>query len=259
MNLLSLKNQKIINMLLKNLTWILNNGKLEEIKFTLDNIPLHIFVIEEIKSERKTISAIRQAKSHIILDEIYSVDKIGIAFYRDKMYRYLIRCISRNDDIRYKDIIIILNDNFDKYYRLKRIDYEKQWISLLYKVSNLSIQDTLLTKLNNNRKLVNNIKRQYMILTDCAKLSGVTDNVAITGNITEEDQPVLLYDRKTSLIVNANLIRYMFSLKLEVEYLSQIQNKFEEIRAVPQKTIKINITLDDIYSFLLLENLINSV
>lgn len=245
-------------MITKDLLWLLNNTKLESITFELGNLPLHIFTIEDIIPERQVIKNIRQTKSHIILDEIYTPDKIGIAFYKNKIYRYLIRCIERNDSNKGKSIIVILNDNFNKYFKLKRLNYETKWITLLHKIKDLSSQNLQFLKIHGKRKLLNNIKSSHIILTDCSKLSGTTDYAAISNNIIG-DQPILLYDKKLGLMVNTNLIWYMLSLKLEIQYSDDLQRKIEEIRFTPNKTIKLNITIDDIYDLLLMENLINSV
>lgn len=245
-------------MLAKDLEWILNNTKLNKISFTLGNLPLHIFAIEEIKPEREMIKIIRQTKSHIILDEIYSPDKIGLAFYKNGIYRYLIRCIRRNNSSRNDDIIIILNSNFNRYYKLRRIDYETKWITLLYKLKDLELHSSQYLKLQNIQKLKNNVKKNYMILTECAKISGLTEYAAISNNIIG-DQPILLYDKKSSLIINTGLIWKLFSLELDIEYSDDLQRKFEEIRAVQQKVFRLNIIIDDIYDLLIFNDIIDSI
>lgn len=246
-------------MVIKDMVWLLNNTKLENISLELGNLPLHIFVIENIRPERELIKNVRKTKSYVILDEIYSPDKIGLAFYKNKIHRYLIRCIKKNSNSnRNEDIIIILNNDFSRYFTLKRINYEKKWANLLYKINNTDIQNFIFSKSRNKHKLISSIKNNYMILTDCAKLSGNTD-FAVLSNDMNQDQIVFLYEKRNGTIVNTNLIWHLFSLKLNVEYPNNLQEKFDDMRHVLQGTISLNISIDDVYSLLLLENIIDSV
>lgn len=244
-------------MVIKDMLWLLDNAKLVNISLELGNLPLHIFVIEDVKPEREIIKTIRQTKSHIILDEVYSPSKIGLAFYKNKIHRYLIRCIEK-DNNNNKDIIIILDDNFSKYYRLKKINYEQKWTNLLDKIKDANIQNFIFSRSRNKRKLINSIKNNYMILTDCAKISKVSDFAALLNN-TNKNQIIFLYEKRNGIIINAKLIWYMFSLKINVVYSNELQEMFKDMSHVLQETIRINITVDDIYDLLLLENIINSV
>lgn len=246
-------------MVIKDILWLLNNTKLANINLELGNLPLRVFVIEDVKPERELIKTIRQTKSHIILDEVYSIDKIGLAFYKNRIHRYLIRCIEKNsNNNKNTDIIIILNDDFGKYYKLKKINYERDWANLLDKIKDTNIQDFIFSKSRNKQKLINSIKNNYMILTDCAKLSKTSDFVALSNNMIK-DQVLFLYEKRGGIIIDAKLIWHMFSLKLNIIYSNELQEMFKDVSHVLQETIRINITIDDIYSLLLLENIINTV
>lgn len=248
-------------MLVQNLLQMMDYLGLHAINLELTNsLSLEVFTIENVYPERKIIKEIRQDRSFVILDEFYNPDKIGLAIYKGKVHKYLIRAIhNRKISKEEQDyIFIILNNNFDKYYKLKKFNYNLRLLNTLQHLKNIGIQKHELLNLTKQKKLFSVVKNNYMILTSCKKLNGSFDFVIPLTNTINDDTYLIAEDGK-GIITDTDSILNMFRLRLYVDYSKKILDRINEVRLKEHRIIKINITMRDIYTLLLLENIINAI